>query len=321
MTALPRLLFVIDDTKEETAYRAALHSRYQLEFCYETDDALAAIAAFEPKLVFLHFRQDKVSPLTIAHALRLDPHAPYIGLVYVSQQEANDWLEQAITAGIDVCLPEGRTMPQTITALETVERLCQTKDELAQINARLHKAYGRLQSLSLTDAVTGLGNLRFMNSQLRAEFKRAQRYQKNLVLLLVSIDRLKTLDKLSAMHETVLGKVGQTIGASIRFELDHSGRCQGADFFVILPETDIDGAISVAERIRGKIANLFRSGDEENLSASVGLAYFNGERDNFASVEDMVRTAEEALHTAEQQGGDQYWALDSSEPYVKDRSA
>ena len=99
MTALPRLLFVIDDAQEEAAYRATLQSRYQLEFCYETDDALAAIAAFGPKLVFLHFRQDQVSPLAIAHALRLDPRAPYIGLIYVSQQEANDWLEQAITAG------------------------------------------------------------------------------------------------------------------------------------------------------------------------------------------------------------------------------
>jgi diguanylate cyclase (GGDEF)-like protein len=322
MATQPHILFVLDNPKDEQQLSESLGSTFKLEFCFDPGQTLELIERSKPKAVVLCFQGDLISPLAIAHILRKDPHADYIGLIYISQQESNEWLERALSAGVDICLPEGRTMLQTTAAIESVLRLCAIKHEVQQMNAKMHNAYQKLKSLSFTDDLTGFGNHHFLTNQLRIEFKRAQRYQKNLVLLIVRIDSFKGMDDLSSTQESTLSKIGQTIGSSVRFEIDYTGRSREAEFFVILPETELDGAISVAERIRKKIAKLHGSSEHGHLATSIGLAHFDGDRGNFEDFQDFLNTAYLAVHAAEEHGGDQYYALDSSaEETPEERSA
>lgn len=322
MATQPHILFVLDNPKDEQAFSDALGATYRLDFCHAPDLTLDRVRDSKPHIVIMSFQAELINPLAIAHVLRSDPQAAYTGLIYISQQESNEWLDRAIMAGFDVCLPEGRTMLQTIAAIESVLRLCAIKLEVQQMNAKMHNAYQRLKSLSFTDEITGFGNHHFLRNQLRSEFKRAQRYQKNLVLLIVRIDSLKGLSALSPLQEAMLNKVGQTIGSSVRFEIDFTGRSREAEFFVILPETELDGAISVAERIRKRIAKLHTTSQNEHLATSVGVAHFNGDRGNFESFEEFMDTAYLAVNTAQDHGGDQYWALDTSaEEMPEERSA
>ncbi|MBC7661355.1 MAG: diguanylate cyclase [Chitinophagaceae bacterium] len=312
MSPQPTILFVLDTPKDETALRGAFESFYSLQFCHDPDQTLDFIARSKPAVVVLSFQTDLISPLAVAHVLRGDPVSPYIGLIYISQQDGNEWLDRAIMAGVDVCLPEGRTLLQTKTALESVLRLRQAKEEVAAINAKFHTAYQRFKSLSAVDEGNGLGNFHFLTNQLRLEFKRAQRYQKNLVLLLVRVDSLSEIQNLDPAQDKLLNAVAQTICRSVRFEIDTAGRARGAEFIVILPETDIDGAISVAERLREKVATLYVNEGMEQLATSVGLAHFCGTRSNFQTFEEFLDTATLAVQCAQHHGGDQYWALDTS---------
>lgn len=322
MATQPHILFVLDNPKDETALRDALGSKFILEFCHDPDSTLDVVASSKPNVLVLNFQADLVSPLAIAHVLRNDPQADYVGLIYISHQEANEWLERAVMAGVDVCLPENRTMLQTTTAIESVLRLCAAKLEVQQMNAKMHSAYQRLKSLAFTDDVTGFGSQLFLTNQLRVEFKRAQRYQKHLALLIVRLDSYKPSDVLSPMQETLISRIGQTIGSSVRFEIDFSGRSREAEFFVILPETELDGAISVAERIRKKITKLHSISKSEQMATSVGVAHFDGDRGNFDTFEEFMNTAIVAVKSAQEHGGDQYWALDTSaEEIPEERSA
>lgn len=312
MATKPHILFVLGNPKDEIALTEALGANYMLEFCQDPDLTLEIVESSKPKVVVLSFHADLIRPLAIAHVLRSDPRADYTGLIYISQLEANEWLDRAVSAGVDVCLPESRTMLQTISAVESVLRLCAVKAEVQKLNETMHNAYQHLKSLSFTDDLSGFGNHHFLTHQLRIEFKRAQRYQKNLALLIVRIDSLKDLTSINLLQEALLGKVGQTIGSSVRFEIDFSGRSREADFFVILPETELDGAISVAERIRKKIYKIHGNAENHHLATSVGIAHFDGDRENFESFEDFLNTAYLAVNDAQTHGGDQYWALDTS---------
>lgn len=322
MATKPPILFVLDNPKDQIALTEAFSGNFKLEFCLDPDLTLEAIEASKPRLVVLSFQADLISPLAIAHVLRSDPRAKFTGLIYISHSESNEWLDRAISAGVDVCLPGDRTMLQTVAAIESVLKLCAIKSEIQQLNSKMHNAYQRLKSLSFTDDLTGFGNHHFLTNQLRVEFKRAQRYQKNLGLLIVRIDCLKDLPSFNAMQEALLGKVGQTIGSAVRFEIDFTGRSREADFFVILPETELDGAISVAERIRKRIAKIHGRTQNEHLATSVGVAHFDGDRGNFENFEDFLNTAYLAVNDAQTHGGDQYWALDTSAAEIpEERSA
>ena len=213
-------------------------------------------------------------------------------------------------------------MLQTKAAIDATLNLCRSKAEIYQLNLKLHSAYQRLKNQSYTDAVTGFGNRHYLQNQLRLEFKRAHRYQKHLILILLRLDNLTIGPIPSAMEESLLARISEAIGGIVRFEIDFTGRSRESEFFVILPETDIDGAIAVAERMRSQIAKLYQKADGRHLASSVGVVHYNGDRGNFRSAEEFFLTAEAAVEAAQKHGGDQYWALDDpSENRSEEQSA
>ncbi|MES2746412.1 MAG: diguanylate cyclase [Bdellovibrionota bacterium] len=309
--AAARILFVLDDSKEQAALEKSFSDTYTIDFCYDAADTIHHIETTRPEVVVLNFQDDEMSPLAIAHIVREDRASHYVGLIYISRTESNDWLDRLIAAGVDICLPENRTQLQTQSAIASVLMLCSAKAEVQQFNQKLFSAYQRLKNQSFTDSVTGYGNRLFLQNQLRLEFKRAQRYQKHLILLLLRIDNFSVASQPSVVEESVLTQVSETIGSSVRFEIDFTGRSRESEFFVILPETDIDGAISVAERMRARIAKLHQSPDGKHLASSVGVAHFNGDRGNFENSDEFYQSAEAAVAAAQDHGGDQYMAVDS----------
>ncbi len=316
-----RLLYVLDDSKEQTAVDKALAQSYKLDFCYDAHDAASHVASTRPDILILSYRDDGVSPLALTHMLRLETDKPYVGIIYIAQSESSDWLHRLLDAGVDVCLPQEKTLLQLKASIDAVFHLCQAKAAIDQINSKNHSAYKKLKEQALTDKITGIGNLQFMHNQVRVEFKRAQRYQKHLVLLLLKIDDIKSFQR-AAVWETLQQKVSRLIASTVRFEIDYTGRSDEGEFYVILPETDIDGAISVAERMRTQITRLQGESSVQSLTSSVGVVHYNGDRGNFETVDEFFATAKLALESAVSNGGDQYCALDTpSETLITEQSA
>jgi len=112
---------------------------------------------------------------------------------------------------------------------------------------RLRRSAGE----SRTDALTGIGNRRAIDERLGEEIDRANRYGHPLSLLMIDIDDFKLVnDRLGhAAGDQTLQAVSSTIERSIR-TIDIAARYGGDEFVVILPETHLDGAAIVAERIR-----------------------------------------------------------------------
>jgi diguanylate cyclase (GGDEF)-like protein len=161
----------------------------------------------------------------------------------------------------------------------------------------------RAEALSVTDDLTRLYNSRYMNLSLRRETKRAVRTGRTLSLLFIDMDGFKAVnDTYGHLYGSrALVEAAAVIRGSAR-ETDVVARFGGDEFAVILPETDSEGAIMVAERIRDRIAaHSFLTADrlDVRLTASVGIATLP---DVAASAEELVQAADRAMYKVKMSG-------------------
>jgi diguanylate cyclase (GGDEF)-like protein len=146
---------------------------------------------------------------------------------------------------------EARVAEQTLELRRTV-------DELSRAHAELEVANERLEALSLQDDLTGIANRRRFQQVLEEEWKRARRYQRPLGFVLLDLDHFKLLNDTQGHREgdLCLQKVARYLQTTVRRTSDLVARYGGEELAVLLPDTDLDGALQVAEGLRQGIENL-----------------------------------------------------------------
>ena len=168
-------------------------------------------------------------------------------------------------------------------------------------NLALHEL---VSQQAVTDDLTGLANKRSFRYFVDKEGARAARFGHDLSLLIVDIDDFKQVND-SYGHlqgDEVLRAVGRILTGESR-GIDEPARYGGEEFVVALPETDTEGAVEVAERIRGRIAaeriRMVDGDGELKVTASLGVATTPGAA---ADVEELIAAADAALYEAKRTG-------------------
>jgi diguanylate cyclase (GGDEF)-like protein len=158
---------------------------------------------------------------------------------------------------------------------------------------------------SVTDALTGLGNRRALDTRLNEEFVRAERIGYPLTVLLADVDNFKTYNdtyghRFGDEILRVIGRVLQTQG--LRQGSDHAYRYGGEEFLVLLPGTGGNDALEVAERlreaIRSETATIRLPHGPVPVTVSVGLAVYPTDA---ATADEVVQRADIALYRAKEQ--------------------
>lgn len=162
--------------------------------------------------------------------------------------------------------------------------------------------FSEVQAMAITDSLTGLFNRRHFYNLAEQEFKRAVRYQHPLSLILADIDFFKKIND-TYSHSTgdeVLISVSTCIKQVIRGS-DILGRFGGEEFIILLPETDLEKGINLAERVRIKVSELttVMKGEEIKVTLSLGISSLEP---GITSVEDLIRLSDEALYKAKNSG-------------------
>jgi diguanylate cyclase (GGDEF)-like protein len=160
-----------------------------------------------------------------------------------------------------------------------------------------------------TDALTGLPNRRSFQWNLRREFERAERHQRPLSLLMIDLDFLKAINDEYGhpVGDTVIRTAAEKIVSASRYSDYQASRYGGEEFAVILPETDLEGALAAAGRICQAIAEA-RLSTVRQFTASIGAACYPV---NAATQESLIAAADEALYHAKRSGRNQVAASDS----------
>ncbi|QSX29345.1 GGDEF domain-containing protein [Shewanella cyperi] len=157
------------------------------------------------------------------------------------------------------------------------------------------------------DPLTGLINRRAFDEQIRPWVAQGHKCHLGPALLMLDIDRFKTInDTLGhALGDKVLTDIATCIKQSLRSQ-DICGRWGGEEFVILLPETGLHAAETIAERIRTNIAALNIGGESADLSvsASVGLCVDTGCR---TPVESLIRHADQLMYLAKQDGGNRVY--------------
>lgn len=191
-------------------------------------------------------------------------------------------------------------------------------------NIRLHEETERL---SLTNPVTGLWNNRYLVPQAEAELARARRaterdgIRREVSVLAIDLDRFGRINKQysQAAGDAALAEVGRRLQEATR-EPDVVTHPHGEEFAVLLPDTDYQGALRVAERMRAAVARLPVSLPESGpdgtavglaLTCSVGVATFIRHADDWST---LYRTADRAMQLAKDRGRNQVVGADILAP-------
>lgn len=182
----------------------------------------------------------------------------------------------------------------------------------------LAKANEELSHISTSDSLTQLPNRRRFDEVLKLEFERAKRTGSPLSLVMLDIDFFKRYNDTygHVRGDECLFAVAQAISGAFARSVDMAARYGGEEFAVILPETDMAGALAMAERLRERIASLGiahgTSDVADHVTASLGVATLlaNGN----TSAGDLVQRADEQLYLAKSRGRNKV-AVTTIEPH------
>ncbi|MBX6422351.1 diguanylate cyclase [Thermosulfurimonas sp. F29] len=159
-----------------------------------------------------------------------------------------------------------------------------------------------LRALSIRDALTDIFNRRYFEERLIEETYRALRQRYSLCLFMIDVDHFKFYNDTRGHQDgdILLKTLAEILCGCTREGVDQSFRYGGDEFVVLLPHTDIKGALKVAERI----LKSFRDTGFDPTTLSIGIAKLIPRGDARRSADDLVRRADEAMYRAKKAGGD-----------------
>jgi diguanylate cyclase (GGDEF)-like protein len=160
--------------------------------------------------------------------------------------------------------------------------------------------YATVESLSLSDPLTGVSNRRRFDQDSVVEVERSNRTSRALSVLMVDVDHFKAVNDTYGhqVGDTVLREIGALLSHHMRVG-DTAYRFGGEEFAVLARDTDDQGAAVVAERIRAAVEERYAGGDGPAVTVSIGVA---GLSDGARSVESLVEAADAALYAAKREG-------------------
>jgi diguanylate cyclase len=187
--------------------------------------------------------------------------------------------------------------------LELEKRVQQRTRELEEANLELEQKNKMLEKLALTDPLTGLPNRRAMDRLAERELRRRDRYPSPLAVGLVDVDRFKDINSryLLPGGDKVLVDLAGCLKGSLR-TVDLLGRIGGEEFLVIAPETNMEGAAALGERIRSTVEATTFHYKEHVIPVTVSLGFAVAEAGVPADYEQMKHMAAAALAEAKVKG-------------------
>jgi len=241
--------------------------------------------------------------LAFCRRIRETKRPRYLPILFLATPTESTDAEVALDAGADAFLAKPFSLPELQASLRVLERIVSLEERVAVQARDLEDCYVQLEELTQIDELTQILNRQAVIERLEREVSRASRYRSTLSVVLVNLDRFRSINDTHGhpIGDSVLRKAAEILKQSIR-NSDCVGRYEGEEFLILLPGISGEDAIHTAERLRRDIESAqFSLGPQTalQLTISAGLAEYQPQTDTPNS---LLTRADRALYTAKEGG-------------------
>jgi two-component system, cell cycle response regulator len=290
-----RILMYGDDPRECSRLLGMLHDRFAIDAAAEREDFMTQLrAAPEPEAALLDLGASETDVLRLLASLRTSEAGRHLPVVVMGRPEQ----ETAIAKAMEIGASDYIQKP--IDRNELRARLA-TQVRRRRYESRLRRSLSDTVALAVRDPLTGLHNRRFFDARLAKAVAQARSGRKRLSIVVVDIDHFKRINDGCghAAGDEVLRQFAGRLQDSLRGS-DLACRIGGEEFVVLMPDTDGEDAMRVAERIREEVAAapFAIPGASVAVTVSAGLAELTTGDDGSS----LVARADRSLYEAKRAG-------------------
>jgi len=291
-----RVLVVDDQPRQAERLEAELSNDHRVTVIDDPEKALT-IARGPVDLVIINGASDTFDGLKLVAQIRSDAASRSVPILVIVDAHERPRVVKALELGANDILAR-RMDPQELAAR------CRTLIRHKRYADSLRNKLDHSLEMAVTDPLTGLHNRRYMLGQLEPLVDHASRGGASAAVLILDIDHFKSIND-SFGHDAgdeVLVEFAVRLATNVR-AVDLPCRYGGEEFVVIMPETRVEDAQAIADRIRAQVAGtpfaVMEGRESLAVTISIGVAATTGEGD---TVEGLLKRADEALYEAKQSG-------------------
>jgi len=276
------------------ALTSILSSQYLIKSARNGETGLLLAGKYDIDLIILDLFMKGISGYDVLDALKSNDRTKHIPVIFVTGSNNREDETKALEKG----------------AVDYIRKPFEASIVTLRVGIHLQLIHQMrmIERFSLTDGLTGVNNRRSYDKQIELEWNRAARNGSRVSLLMLDVDKFKNFNDTHGHinGDTALKVVASTIKDSVQRGSDYVFRWGGEEFAVILPDTPIEGAMVVAEKIRKNIERtpvLINTGDEISITISIGLSAIIPAPASYPSgLEAFHQTVDKALYKAKELG-------------------
>lgn len=299
------LILVADDEPVNLALikRRLEWEEYQIHTAQDGREAVEKARLLHPDLVILDVMMPILDGLQACRLLKDQEATRDIPIIFLSALDDTDTKINGLSLGANDYISKPFRVEELLARVAVAIRLKRERDDLRRSAEESRRSAAAASEMSMTDALTGLLNRYGLQRNLQQKLSESRRYGRALSCLLIDIDYFKRINDSHghAAGDTALMQVGRVLTEAVRGS-DVVCRYGGEEFLVLAPETALDGALALGEKIRhAAAARLYGDGERVfEIRLSIGAAQLQ----EHESGHDMIARADVALYQAKERGRD-----------------
>ncbi len=268
-------------------------------------DAIACVKENDIDLVLMDVEMPGIDGFETTLRIRAMKDIDWFPIIFITAKFDDDSFANGILSGGDAYLSKPINPLRLQLTITAMERIYVMRQKLQEAQKEIMIANKKLERLALYDELTGLANRRNFDETLDRQFKLAKRNKSPISLIISDIDFFKIYNDTYGHQQgdECLASVANVIGSVPVRPTDKACRYGGEEFTIILPDTNLEGGLIIAEKLRQAVfdENIKHEGSEVApcVTLSLGLATYTGQ---FQTPDEMLKAADDALYRAKDNG-------------------
>jgi diguanylate cyclase (GGDEF)-like protein len=285
-------ILIVDDEKSNIDVLShILKEKYKLFIAKNGESALKIARDNLPNLILLDIIMPEMDGFEVLSELKKSEHTSKIPVIFITGQDGKDAEINGLNKG----------------AVDYITKPFHSMIVEARVNTHMKivEQMRIIERMSIMDELTDLPNRRYFNDQLAREWGRAIRETLSISLLIIDVDKFKVYNDTFGhpQGDTLLHTVAGVFKEALKRPADFVARWGGEEFIMLLPGSDLEGALNVAERVRSSVESTIIpciDGTSTSTTVSIGV---NSERPIIhLPAAGFVSRADKALYEAKESG-------------------